>query len=80
MPCSCSVEEQFNLPVSSIPEEEGLVKFPRTRQVLSLGGATGDDLIMTDREMEEQFLHKKLYVEEKIDGANMSLSIPTADW
>lgn len=61
-----------------IPEdtliEDRLVKFPRTRHVQNLGAATRDDLIMDKSEVAE-FLNRPIYVEEKIDGANMGFSI-----
>ena len=62
-------------PTSTIPVEQGLVKFPRTRHVYNIGSATRDDLIMSSDEVNATFLHHPLYVEEKIDGANMGLCI-----
>jgi atypical dual specificity phosphatase len=49
-------------------------KFPRTRHLYSLGSAQRNDLIMTPDEV-KQFHNIELYVEEKIDGANMGISI-----
>lgn len=63
------------VPESTIPPEEGIIKFPRTRHVQNLGAATRDDLVMTAQEVEMTFLHHELFVEEKIDGANMGISI-----
>ena len=57
--------------VSTIPEEEGMRKFPRTRHVLNLGAATRDDLVMTNQEVTMTWLNNEILVEEKIDGANM---------
>jgi predicted protein tyrosine phosphatase len=62
---------EASLPVSSIPAEEGMLKFPRTRHVQNMGGATRDDLVMTPQEVAGTWLHHELFVEEKIDGANM---------
>jgi protein-tyrosine phosphatase/predicted kinase len=49
-------------------------KFPRTRHLYSLGSAERNDLLMTQSEQNE-FLNKEIYVEEKIDGANLGISI-----
>jgi len=62
-------------PVSTIPEELGLVKFPRTRHLANLGSATRDDLLITSEDVKNIFLNREILVEEKIDGANMGLSI-----
>lgn len=63
------------IPISTLPEDESMIKFPRTRHILNLGCATRDDLIMTPQEVEMTFLHHELFIEEKIDGANMGISI-----
>lgn len=53
-----------------------IIKFPRTRHVYNLGSATRDDLILTNDDVLTQFGHGKLlYIEEKIDGANLGISI-----
>jgi hypothetical protein len=49
-------------------------KFPRTRHLFNLGSATRDDLLLTPVEQKE-FLNCKVYVEEKVDGANLGISI-----
>jgi predicted kinase len=49
-------------------------KFPRTRHLYSLGSAQRNDLIMTLDEV-KQFHNIELYIEEKIDGANIGISI-----
>jgi protein-tyrosine phosphatase/energy-coupling factor transporter ATP-binding protein EcfA2 len=49
-------------------------KFPRTHHVYSLGGASRDDLVMTQQES-EAFLNRDVIVEEKVDGANLGISI-----
>lgn len=51
-----------------------IIKFPRTKHIANLGSATRDDLLMTQTEA-NNFLNKEIYVEEKIDGANMGISI-----
>jgi len=51
-----------------------IIKFPRTKHIANLGSATRDDLLMTQAES-SSFLNKEIYVEEKIDGANMGISI-----
>jgi atypical dual specificity phosphatase len=63
------------MPVSTIPEELGLLKFPRTRHLLNLGSATRDDLLIPPDDVKRIFLNREVLVEEKIDGANMGLSI-----
>jgi atypical dual specificity phosphatase len=51
-----------------------IVKFPRTKHITNLGSATRDDLLMTQAEA-NNFLNKEIIIEEKIDGANMGISI-----
>jgi atypical dual specificity phosphatase len=51
-----------------------IIKFCRTRHLLNLGAATRDDLIMDIREQKD-FFNKEIYIEEKIDGANIGFSI-----
>ncbi len=55
-----------------------LIKFPRTRHLYNLGCASRDDLIL-DAAKVSQFLKlspgTKLIIEEKVDGANMGISI-----
>jgi protein-tyrosine phosphatase len=62
-------------PVSTIPDELGLLKFPRTRHLANLGSATRDDLLISKDDAATYFLNREVFVEEKIDGANMGLSI-----
>jgi atypical dual specificity phosphatase len=50
------------------------IKFPRTRHAINLGSATRDDLIMTHDEL-QALLSGPIIVEEKIDGANLGISI-----
>jgi atypical dual specificity phosphatase len=58
-----------------------LVKFPRTRHLFNLGSASRDDLLFNSQEIQSLFSQLKtiqdwiLYLEEKIDGANLGLSI-----
>ena len=49
-------------------------KFPRTRHIWNLGSTTRDDLLMSGKEV-SFFLNKKVYIEEKIDGANLGISM-----
>lgn len=54
-----------------------LKKFPRTPHLIWLGeGAPRDDKIMSDNET-DAFLGSSVVVEEKIDGANLGLSLGT---
>lgn len=62
-------------PVSTIPEELGLLKFPRTHHLANLGSATRDDLLIPKDDVKTYFLNREVLIEEKIDGANMGLSI-----
>jgi atypical dual specificity phosphatase len=63
---------------------EGIVKFPRTRHLLNLGGTgvTRDDLVLSRRDAEAlvsllraQTTSTTLTVEEKVDGANVGFSL-----
>lgn len=51
-----------------------IIKFPRTKHMYNLGGASRDDLILSQEDI-KSFLNTILYIEEKIDGANMGLSL-----
>lgn len=51
-----------------------LLKFPRTRHLLDLGGATRDDLVLTSEDLSRHF-QLQVIVEEKIDGANLGISV-----
>lgn len=68
-------------PNASPPTKLQLHKFPRTRHILSLGAATRDDLIMTPADA-NAFLSASpgqlLVVQEKVDGANLGVSIDPA--
>ena len=54
--------------------DEYIIKFPRTKHLANLGSASRDDLLMTQDEI-NQFMNKEIYIEEKIDGANLGISI-----
>lgn len=54
--------------------DNGFFKFPRTRHLFNLGSASRDDLLLTPCEQNE-FINCEVYVEEKIDGANLGISI-----
>ncbi len=51
-----------------------LVKFPRTKHLANLGGASREDLLLSAHEI-DQYLNREIFIEEKIDGANMGISI-----
>jgi atypical dual specificity phosphatase len=53
-----------------------LLKFPRTPHAINLGSATRDDKILSPSVVKDLILQKqKVYIEEKLDGANMGISI-----
>lgn len=70
--------EQWNLPAINL-YQDGFFKFPRTRHLHSLGSAERNDLLMDKKEV-TGFLGDYVYVEEKIDGANMGISIDGSDY
>ena len=55
------------------------MKFPRTRHMLDLGGVSRDDLLMDAREVDAFLAAARdaggLIGEEKIDGANLGISM-----
>jgi atypical dual specificity phosphatase len=51
-----------------------LIKFPRTRHLINLGSATKDDRLFSPEE-QKLFLNWIVYIEEKVDGANLGISI-----
>ncbi len=55
-------------------EDDQVVKFPRTMHLLNLGAATKDDKVMTPND-QKNFLNVEVEVYEKIDGANLGISI-----
>ena len=59
--------------------ESGYFKFPRTCHLYSLGSASRNDLLITKEEEAEFLKNEKVYVEEKIDGANLGISIDKSD-
>lgn len=61
------------------PEDDaaGLFKFPRTRHFADTGSGTRDDLVLTPAQC-ANFLNRPVDVEEKIDGANVGVSICAA--
>jgi protein-tyrosine phosphatase/tRNA uridine 5-carbamoylmethylation protein Kti12 len=61
-----------------IAPEDNFFKFPRTVHLYNLGSASRDDLLL-DKQKQNEFLNTKIYVEEKIDGANMGISINPLD-
>ncbi|WOO76683.1 Dual specificity protein phosphatase 23 [Vanrija pseudolonga] len=57
--------------VQHITPDPPLLKFPRTPHLLNLGASTADDVVLGDFEE----LTGNLTIEEKIDGANMGISL-----
>ncbi len=55
-------------------KDNNYFKFPRTKHIVGLGCVERDDLLLTTGE-QNMFLNKLVYVEEKIDGANMGISV-----
>lgn len=64
----------LDIPLIEITNKEHIYKFPRTRHLLNLGAASRDDLILSKNES-LNYLNKHIYIEEKIDGANLGISI-----
>lgn len=56
---------------------ETFFKFPRTRHIFDAGGdaVSRDDLIMTEKERKAFLKDADIIIEEKIDGANIGISI-----
>lgn len=54
-----------------------LHKFPRTRHLVNLGSASRDDLLLTTAESTRLLGDGAVFIEEKIDGANLGLSMDT---
>jgi hypothetical protein len=50
-----------------------LPEFPRTKHLSSLSKATSDDLLASDEEF-SKFMSSKIYVFEKVDGANCGVT------
>ena len=52
-------------------------KFKRTKHILDAGGSgvSRDDLVMTNKESENFLKNSMFVIEEKVDGANIGLSI-----
>jgi len=53
-----------------------IIKFPRTHHIFDAGGSgvTRDDLVLSKEEIKE-YLNCELTLEEKVDGANLGMSI-----
>ena len=60
--------------ISSLTEEnhDHIVKFVRTQHLINTGSASRDDLVYKDI---SGFINVPIYVEEKVDGSNMGISI-----
>jgi atypical dual specificity phosphatase len=59
-----------------LDENHRIIKFPRTHHIFGLEGTgvTRDDLILDEKEI-EKYLNCLLVLEEKVDGANLGISI-----
>jgi atypical dual specificity phosphatase len=68
----------WNMPEIVVDAQDSFFKFPRTRHILNLGCASRDDLIMTKQELAASCLNCDVWVEEKIDGANLGITIDPA--
>ncbi|TPX57211.1 hypothetical protein PhCBS80983_g03979 [Powellomyces hirtus] len=70
-------------PVPPIAKSIRIHKFPRTRHLLNLGAATRDDLVLSHADV-AGFLNtadgSNLAFEEKVDGANLGISIDAGDF
>lgn len=62
-------------PSVSVPKH----KFPRTFHAINLGAASRDDLVMSKSSLQEIVSCSTIIVEEKIDGANLGLSLSGFD-
>lgn len=51
-----------------------IIKFPRTKHIVNLGAMARDDLLMEKSDI-ESMLSGEVYVEEKIDGANLGFRL-----
>lgn len=56
-------------------EEPFIRKFVRTRHLVNLGSATRDDLVLEAVEAQALFCGPEVFVEEKVDGANLGFSL-----
>ena len=57
-------------------------KFPRTRHIVNLGAAAGDDLVLSEHEIEtlmSKYKAEQITYEEKVDGANLGISLSGFD-
>ena len=73
----------FVAPESYHMKEQQLLKFPRTPHLLNLGAATRDDKILSVSDVTKLLSASSLdgklvFIEEKLDGANMGISIDPA--
>uniref|UniRef100_A0A6V1RHC4 Uncharacterized protein n=1 Tax=Heterosigma akashiwo TaxID=2829 RepID=A0A6V1RHC4_HETAK len=74
------LEEWGAAPPRVAPLDAQLVKFPRTHHAVNLGAATRDDRVLPEGDLRALLAAgggggRTLVVEEKLDGANMGLSI-----
>ena len=57
-----------------VETDSSIIKFTRTKHLINFGSATRDDLLCTKDE-QAPFLKYMVYIEEKVDGANLGISI-----
>jgi protein-tyrosine phosphatase/predicted kinase len=55
--------------------KNNLLKFPRTPHFIDLGGTTRDDLVISEKNVNEFYKSPEVLIEEKIDGANLGISL-----
>lgn len=75
-----SKEEKGSLKALSVESkpnkiEHTLMKFPRTMHLVNLGAATRDDKVLSEHDLKIFFGAAEVVVEEKMDGANMGISL-----
>ena len=75
-----SQEEEVQKAEEGIEEGDKLLKFPRTAHILNLGAATRDDKLLGPTDLAALIgpTHH-IIVEEKLDGANMGISISKSE-
>ena len=63
--------------MSVMYSQDHIFKFPRTRHLLDVGGngVSRDDLVLSKKEAETFLKAQRLIIEEKVDGANIGISI-----
>jgi atypical dual specificity phosphatase len=77
--CVASTLKEWHINPSTLESSidsirHGIIKFPKIPHLFNLGGATRDDKICTPSDI-SKFIGQKVIIEEKIDGANVGISI-----